>query len=138
MFDRTRIISPLMTLSSYFSRSGSLTFKRLTHLSNFEAWVLNEVAMDPPIEWNRLVAQLDRDHSQAGRTIKALIRRGLVEREGGPGRRNGRFSPTASGRELYDIIQEASRQRSAFLLAPLSRQDRDQFWVRSRRSAAMR
>jgi len=127
VFDRTRIISPLMTLSSYFSRSGSLTFKRLTGLSNFEAWVLNEVAMDPPIEWNRLVAQLDRDHSQAGRTINALMERGLVEREGGPGRRHGRFSPTETGRTLYDIIQEASRQRSAFLLAPLSQQDREQF-----------
>ena len=125
--DRTRIISPLMTLSSYFSRSGSLTFKRLTGLSNFEAWVLNEVAMDPPIEWNRLVAQLDRDHSQAGRTIRALMDRGLVSREGRPGRRHGSFSPSDEGRTLYDIIQEASRQRSAFLLAPLSQGDRERF-----------
>ena len=140
VFDRKRIISPLMTLSSYFSRSGSLTFKRLTGLSNFEAWVLNEVGMSPPIAWNRLVAQLDRDHSQAGRTVKALMERGLVEREGGPGRRHGRFSPTESGRKLYDIIQEASRQRSAFLLAPLSQQDRDQFlatFEKVRRNAAI-
>lgn len=127
MFDRTRIISPLMTLSSYFSRSGALTFKRLTGLSNFEAWVLNEVSMDPPIEWNRLVARLDRDHSQAGRTIRALMDRGLVEREGKAGRRHGRFSPSEEGRKLYDIIQEASRQRSAFLLAPLSQEDRELF-----------
>ena len=127
LVDRTRIISPLMTLSSYFSRSGSLTFKRLTGLSNFEAWVLNEVSMDPPIEWNRLVAQLDRDHSQAGRTIRALVDRGLVVREGRPGRRHGSFSPSTDGRKLYDTIHEASRQRSAFLLAPLSQADRDRF-----------
>jgi DNA-binding MarR family transcriptional regulator len=127
VLDRTRIIPPLMALSSYFSRSGSLTFKRLTSLSSFEAWVLNEVSMDPPIEWNRLVSQLDRDHSQAGRTINALMERGLVERDGGPGRRHGSFSPTTEGRKLYDIIQEASRQRSAFLLAPLSQADRDRF-----------
>lgn len=124
---RTRIIPPLMTLSSYFSRSGSLTFKRLTSLSNFEAWVLNEVSLDPPIEWNRLVARLDRDHSQAGRTINALMERGLVVREGRPGRRHGSFSPSEQGRRLFDIIQEASRQRSAFLLAPLSQADRDRF-----------
>ena len=127
VLDRSRIIPPLMTLSSYFSRSGSLTFKRLTGLSNFEARVLNEVSMDPPIEWNRLVARLDRDHSQAGRTIRALIDRGLVVRDGRPRRRHGRFSPSEEGRGLYDIIQEASRQRSAFLLAPLSQADRERF-----------
>src|SRR5690606_6279149 len=31
--DRMRIISPLITLSAYFSRSGALAFKRLTGLS---------------------------------------------------------------------------------------------------------
>ena len=33
--ERSRVIAPLMTLSSYFSRSGSLEFKRLTGLSSF-------------------------------------------------------------------------------------------------------
>lgn len=127
VLDRTHIISPLMTLSSYFSRSGALTFKRLTKLSNFEVWVLNEIGMDPPIEWGSLVARIDRDHSQAGRTVNALVDRGFVEREGRPGRRHGRFSLTAKGQKLYEIIQEASRQRSAFLLAPLSQADRGRF-----------
>lgn len=127
LLDRTRIISPLMTLSAYFGRSGSLTFKRLTGLSNFEAWVLNEVSMTPPIEWNDLVGKLDRDHSQAGRTVKGLMERGLILRAGKPGRRHGRFSPSETGQELYDVIQEASRQRSTFLLAPLSASDRELF-----------
>jgi DNA-binding MarR family transcriptional regulator len=127
VLDRSRIISPLMTLSSYFSRSGSLTFKRLTHLSNFEAWVLNEIGMDSPIEWNVLVGRLDRDHSQAGRTVRSLLERGLIEREGGPGRRHGRFAPTDEGQRLFEVIQNASRQRSTFLLAPLSQVERDRF-----------
>lgn len=127
VMDRSRIISPLMSLSSYFSRSGSLTFKRLTGLSSFEAWVLNEIGMAPPIDWNVLVERIDRDHSQAGRTVNALIERGLVEREGGPGRRHGRFTPTAEGARLFEVIQEASRQRSAFLLGPLSQAERDDF-----------
>lgn len=127
VLDRSRIISPLMTLSSYFSRSGSLMFKRLTGLSNFEAWVLNEIGMASPIEWNLLVARLDRDHSQAGRTINALVERGLVLREGKPGRRNGCFAPTAEGERLYQVIQDASRQRSTFLLSPLSEIERDGF-----------
>jgi DNA-binding MarR family transcriptional regulator len=127
VLDRSRIISPLMTLSSYFSRSGSLTFKRLTGLSNFEAWVLNEIGMEPPIDWNVLVERLDRDHSQAGRTVRSLLERGLIEREGGPGRRHGRFAPTDEGQRLFEVIQNASRQRSTFLLAPLSQAERDRF-----------
>lgn len=127
VIERKRILAPLMTLSAYFSRSGALTFKRLTSLSNFESWVLNEIAMDAPIDWNTLVSRLDRDHSQAGRTITALIDRGLVQRKGKPGRRHGRFSPTEEGAQLIEIIQEASRQRSAFLMAPLSVPERDRF-----------
>lgn len=127
VLDRSRIISPLMTLSSYFSRSGSLTFKRLTGLSNFEAWVLNEIGMESPIDWNELVERLDRDHSQAGRTVNALVDRGLVLRQGKPGRRNGCFSPSAEGKRLYQVIQDASRQRSDFLLAPLSPDERERF-----------
>ncbi|WP_343807394.1 MarR family winged helix-turn-helix transcriptional regulator [Alteraurantiacibacter aestuarii] len=127
VLDRSRIISPLMTLSSYFSRSGSLTFKRLSGLSNFEAWVLNEIGMNPHIDWNTLVDRLDRDHSQAGRTIKSLMERGLVEREGKPGRRHGYFTPSAEGQKIYEVIQDTSRQRSAFLLAPLSQSERNAF-----------
>jgi DNA-binding MarR family transcriptional regulator len=125
--DRTRIVSPLMTLSSYFSRSGALAFKRLTGLSTFEAFVLSEIGMDPPVDWSTLVHVLARDHSQAGRTVQGLIERGLVAREGKPGRRHGRFFPTGEGERLHAVIHEAGRQRSAFLLAPLPAEQRARF-----------
>jgi DNA-binding MarR family transcriptional regulator len=127
VIDRTRIVSPLMTLSAYFSRSGALAFKRLTGLSTFEAFVLSEIGIDPPIEWSALVAALRRDHSQAGRTVQALIDRGLVAREGKPGRRHGRFYPTVEGAHLHKVIHDAGRQRSNFLLAPLSADQRARF-----------
>jgi len=127
LIDRARIVSPLLTLSSYFGRSGALMFKRRTGLSQFEAWVLNEIAMAAPIDWPMLTAQLQRDHSQAGRTVRALIDKGLVAREGRPGRRHGRFSPTAEGWRLYDIIQETSVERSSFLMAPLGEGERQRF-----------
>jgi DNA-binding MarR family transcriptional regulator len=127
VIDRTRIVSPLMTLSAYFSRSGALAFKRLTGLSTFEAFVLSEIGIDPPIDWSALVAALARDHSQAGRTIQALIDRGLVAREGKPGRRHGRFYPTVAGGRLHKVIHDAGRQRSDFLLAPLSVDQRGRF-----------
>jgi len=125
--DRTRIVSPLMTLSAYFSRSGALAFKRLTGLSNFEAFVLYEIGKNPPIDWTSLVKALERDHSQAGRTINALVDRGLVKREGKPGRRHGRFSPSEEGAVLWARIDEAGRERSAFLLAPLATDQRNRF-----------
>jgi DNA-binding MarR family transcriptional regulator len=127
LIDRARIVSPLLTLSAYFSRSGALAYKRRTGLSNFEAWVLNEIAMASPIDWPTLTAQLQRDHSQAGRTVRALIDRGLVAREGRPGRRHGKFYPTPEGERLYNIIQETSIERSTFLMAPLGEEQRKTF-----------
>jgi len=125
--DRMRVISPLMTLSAYFSRSGALAFKRLTGLSQFEAFVLSEIGIDPPISWGRLVAVLQRDHSQAGRTVKALMDAGLIRRDGKPGRRHGHFSPTEEGARLHRVIHDAGRERSAFLLAPLGGEQRARF-----------
>jgi DNA-binding MarR family transcriptional regulator len=127
LIDRARILSPLLTLSAYFGRSGGLMFKRRTGLSQFEAWVLNEIAMAAPIDWPTLTGQLQRDQSQAGRTVRALIERGLVTREGRPGRRHGHFSPTVEGKRLYDIIQETSVERSSFLMAPLGEEQRKRF-----------
>ena len=113
----------MLTLSAYFSRSGALAFKRLTGLSSFEAFVLSEIGLNPPIDWGTLVAALARDHSQAGRTVTALMERGLVEREGKP----GRLFPTEEGARLFEVIHEAGRQRSAFLLAPLAAEQRARF-----------
>jgi len=127
VIDRSRIIAPLLTLSAYFSRSGSLAFKRLTGLSSFEAFVLSEIGMDPPIDWATLVKALARDHSQAGRTVTALMERGLVKREGRPGRRHGRFYPSEEGARLFEVIHAAGRQRSNFLLAPLAADQRARF-----------
>lgn len=119
VIDRSRIVSPLLTLSAYFSRSGALAFKRLTGLSNFEAWVLSEIGLNPPVDWPQLVKALERDHSQAGRTVNHLVERGLVIREGKPGRRYGLFAPTEEGQRLYNIIAETGVKRSAFLMEPV-------------------
>ncbi len=127
VIDRTRVVAPLMTLMAYFSRSGALAFKRLTGLSSFQAFVLSEIGNDPPVAWSTLVATLARDHSQAGRTVTALMDKGLVEREGKPGRRHGRFFTSRKGARLHKVIQDAGRERSAFLLAPLAAAQRARF-----------
>ena len=127
LIDRARVVSPLLTLSAYFSRSGALAYKRRTGLSNFESFVLNEIARAAPIDWPTLTGRLQRDHSQAGRTVRALMDRGLIAREGRPGRRHGKFYPTAEGERLYAIIQETSIERSSFLMAPLGEEQRRKF-----------
>lgn len=127
VIDRSRIVAPMLTMSAYFHRSGSLAFKRLTGLSSFEAFVLSEIGLNPPTDWPTLVNALARDHSQAGRTVTALMERGLVQREGKPGRRHGLFSPTEEGARLFEVIHAAGRQRSEFLLAPLGDDQRARF-----------
>lgn len=139
VIERSRIASPLLTLSAYFSRSGALAMKRKTGLSNFEAWVLSEIGIEPPTAWSRLVKALERDHSQAGRTVNNLIERGLVVREGRPGRRHGTFSPTEEGRRLHKIITETGEQRSDFLLAQIPPDKQEAFLAtfdKLRRNAA--
>ena len=116
VIDRSRILPPLMTLCAYMMRSAALSYKRLTGLSRFESWVLSEIAAHPPLEWSRLVQLLDRDHSQAGRTVNRLIELDLITRSGGIGRREGRFSPTDEGSRMFDMIRNISAGRTEFLM----------------------
>lgn len=125
--DRTRVISPLLTLSAYFSRSGALAYRRVADLSAFEAFVMSEIGRNAPITWGDLVHELQRDHSQAGRTITALIDRKLVVRHGKAGRRNGLFEHTEEGEAIYRIICDVAAQRSAYLMTLLNAAQRDQF-----------
>jgi DNA-binding MarR family transcriptional regulator len=127
--ERARILPPMITLSSYTMRSAALAFKRLTGLSNFESWVLNEIARNPPMEWNRLVETVNRDQSQAGRTVKRLMDMGLVERHGPPERRHGTFLPTTEGARLHALLEHAGRQRSEYLVQNLSSEQLDTFFI---------
>jgi DNA-binding MarR family transcriptional regulator len=127
--ERSRILPPLITLSSYAMRSAALAFKRLTGLSNFESWVLNEIARTPPMEWSALVHSVNRDQSQAGRTVNRLIDMGLIVRDGPPARRHGTFSPTPEGARLHGLLEHAGRQRSEFLIQNLAPRQLDAFFT---------
>ncbi len=120
MLDRSRVLPPFITLCSYMLRGGALAHKRSTGLSNFESWVLTEICRNPPISWPQLVVALYRDQSQAGRTVNQLMKDGLVERTGRPGRRHGFFEPSAEGRRINDIIQETSERRSEYLFQDIA------------------
>ena len=125
--DRSRILPPFITLCSYMLRGGALAHKRQTGLSNFETWVITEIAKSPPISWAQLVLALYRDQSQAGRTVNHLIDSGLVERTGKPGRRHGFFAPTVEGQRICDIIDKTSATRSEFLFQGIPTAQLDSF-----------
>jgi len=114
--DRSRVLPPLSTLTSYIVRSGALLYKRVTPLSNFETWVLSSIECNAPMEWARLVETVNRDESQANRTLRRLSELGLIEREGPPGRRNGIFRLTEDGARLHRLIEDTGADRSDFLL----------------------
>ena len=127
--ERSRILPPMITFSSYALRSAALAFKRLTGLSNFESWVLNDISRNPPMDWNTLVQAIDRDQSQAGRTVKRLIDMGLIERSGPPARRHGSFAPTPEGARLHNLLENAGHQRSKFLVQNLAPQQIANFFA---------
>jgi len=127
--ERSRILPPMITLSSYTMRSAALVFKRLTGLSNFESWVLNDISREPPMEWSKLVQAINRDQSQAGRTVRRLIEMGLIERSGAAARRHGSFSPTAEGLRLHGLLENAGHQRSQFLVQNLSAEQLRDFFA---------
>lgn len=127
--ERSRVLPPLITFSSYALRSAALAFKRLTGLSNFESWVLNDISRSSPMDWTTLVQAIDRDQSQAGRTVRRLIDMGLIERSGAPARRHGSFSPTAEGLRLHGLLEHAGHQRSEFLVQNLSQQQLRNFFA---------
>ena len=86
VIDRSRIISPMMTLSAYFSRSGALAFKRLTGLSTFEAFVLSEIGMQPADRLGR-AGRRAGTRSQPGRAHRQradVARIGQARRQAGP------------------------------------------------------
>ena len=66
-----------------------------------------ETPIEKKPEWIRTRATMGPEYSEL---------KGLVKREGKPGRRHGRFSPTEKGQRLYDIISDMGVERSEFLM----------------------
>ena len=110
------VVARLITLLSYIQRGSALAYKRMTGLSNFEAFVMIEVAREPPIEWTQLTTALARDESQAARTVRRLADRGLIEHHGAPGRRQGMLQPTVEGVRVFHILEAESWRRDELLV----------------------
>jgi DNA-binding MarR family transcriptional regulator len=119
------VAPPLITLASYIERSATLACRRETGLTGFGGRVLGQIGAAPPITLAGLIAAVGHDKSQVGRAVRRLEEAGLVARDRGNG--TIRLSPTAEGIGLHARISAEAMRRDAFLLAPLSAEERDRY-----------
>ena len=113
----------MLRLLDVLTRSGSLAYPRISGFSDFEWRVLARVCETPPLSINDLGILLHRGVAQVSRTVKKLVRVGLLHRThsgGGPG---VAITPTDLGRTVYEPLVELARQRNAEIVTGLSPED---------------
>lgn len=114
------LVARLVTLFSYMQRSGALMIRRLTDLSNFEWLLLSTLSEMGPITPARLVSLVERDHSQAQRTLRRLIETGLVRRTALPGQRGRVLELTRKGEEAAALLWEEGLRRDELLYGKIA------------------
>lgn len=114
--DRLELLIPqLSTLFTYLQRSGAMMIRRVADLANFEWMVLSTIAEAEPLTPATLIAAVERDHSQARRTLRHLIKLGLVDRFPTPGQRSWMLRLTERGRIVARNVEEEGWRRDTIL-----------------------
>lgn len=109
------VIPPLSTLFSYMQRSGKLMIRRLAGMSNFEWLVMSTIGELGPLTPVKLIASVERDHSQARRTLRWLIEIGLVERYSEAAQRGRLLRLTENGRDVARRLDDEGWRRDTML-----------------------
>lgn len=117
------VAQDLFALQNLLQRSAALTFRRETHLSDFEWRLLSQVGEHAPLTLIQLVPLLSRDKSQVGRTLTRLDERGLITREKIGGGRHVLVGVSERGRQVYERLAELALARNDVLVAGLSMRD---------------
>ncbi|HEY4211271.1 MAG TPA: MarR family transcriptional regulator [Steroidobacteraceae bacterium] len=120
---RELLMIRMIHLLDVVTRSGSLAYPRISGFSDFEWRVLARACETPPLSINDLGILLHRGVAQVSRTVKKLVRAGLLHRThcgGGPG---VAITPTDLGQTVYEPLVELARQRNAELVSGLSTDD---------------
>jgi DNA-binding MarR family transcriptional regulator len=113
--DKILVLPPLATLYSYMQRSGALMIRRVADMSNFAWLVLSTVAEMGPMTPAALIEMVERDHSQARRTLRHLIELGLVTQFAIPGQRGRMLHPTEKGRGVARRLENEGWSRDTML-----------------------
>lgn len=122
--DRLELLVPqLSTLFTYLQRSGAMMIRRVSDLANFEWMVLSTIAEAEPLTPSALIEAVERDHSQARRTLRHLIKLGLVDRFSLPGQRSWMLRLTERGRIVARSVEEEGWRRDTILYGAVQPDD---------------
>lgn len=113
------LIPQLTTLFAYMQRSAALMIRRVANLAIFESLVLSTVGERGPLSAAALIASVERDHSQARRTVRRLTELGLVSPLAVPGKRGRMLQLTEEGRELRHKLEHEGLRRAIMLFGEI-------------------
>lgn len=114
------LLPQLVTLFTYMQRSGAMMIRRLADLASFEWLVLSTIAEAEPLTPARLVASVERDHSQARRTLRRLLETGLIDRPDLPGRLGRMLRMTEQGRTVARRLEDEGWRRDDALYGAIA------------------
>ncbi|WP_203073887.1 MarR family winged helix-turn-helix transcriptional regulator [Falsiroseomonas ponticola] len=107
-------------LANALSRGAALRYRQEFGVSLMEWRILALLGGFAPLTLRDLARESGLDKAQASRAVKALVARGLVERESGPS--DGRevaLRLSAEGQRVQDGLMRAAREREAAFRAAL-------------------
>ncbi|MBB5732453.1 DNA-binding MarR family transcriptional regulator [Altererythrobacter atlanticus] len=112
----SRVQPAVINLATLIIRGATLSFKRLTGISNYEWRILANVAYRPSIPFMEIVNHVDSDKAQVSRALDAMVGANLLERSKGGRNEPVRFQLTDEGWRIHDImLQDAIRRNVALV-----------------------
>lgn len=123
------VVPQLITLLAYLQRSGALMIRRVADISNFEWFVMSTVNERGPLTPASLIESVERDHSQARRTLRHLIKLGLVRQFTLPGRRGRMLQLTEEGKASAARLEDEGWQRDTILYGSIEPERLDRFFA---------
>lgn len=126
---RMSVVPQLITLLAYLQRSGALMIRRVADISNFEWFVMSTVNERGPLTPASLIESVERDHSQARRTLRHLIKLGLVRQFTLPGRRGRMLQLTDEGKASAARLEDEGWQRDTILYGSIEPDRLDRFFA---------
>lgn len=124
IYDRAHPL--IIAIATTVSRYASAAFKRLTGTSSYEWRILASLAERPGLRFADLVTLLDSDKAQVSRALDSLAGSGLVERINARPGEAMRFSVSAEGHRVHDVMREDALRRNAQLIAGMTAAQRQQ------------
>lgn|GEM_PF-1672435 len=115
----SRVQPTVINLATTILRGATLSFKRLTGISNYEWRILANIAYRPSIPFMELVNHVDSDKAQVSRALDAMVGAQLLSRNKAGRNQPVRFDMTGKGRRIHEIMQEDALRRNVLLVEGL-------------------